>query len=55
MLTGRYYFKQTILGLVLMLEIEELRTGDPEDGYFLTWVKGTPSDLVDLNVQVGKI
>ncbi len=51
MLTGRYYFKQTMLGLVLMLEYKEIPQQGCDSCYY-SWVKAHPSDIVDLNIKM---
>jgi hypothetical protein len=46
-LTGRYYFKQTIFGLVLMVEYEY---PDASPGFFyLKWRKAKPKDILNID------
>ncbi len=62
MLTGRYFFKQTMLGLVLMVEIEDrnteipIRFKDNEPRVFVDkcWRKALPQDLLDLKINLTK-
>ena len=52
-LTGRYYFKRTLLGLVLMVE-HEVREFPPIS-YELKWSKATEEDLAYLNIKIERI
>ena len=49
-LTGKFYFKQTLLGLVLMVEYKE---ADTSPGSFLRrWRRAKNSDLVYLDIKI---
>ncbi len=54
-LTGKFYFKKTFLGLILMVEC--LKKEKMPDGEIIDliddkiWVKATQSDLVYLNLN----
>ena len=45
-LTGRYYFKQTILGLVLMVQLQTPLKGF--ENYSYKWEKGKPEDIEEI-------
>lgn len=51
-LTGKYYFKQSFWGLILMVEykVENEENDFPE--YFFYWRKARPQDLVYLKLSL---
>jgi hypothetical protein len=49
-LTGRYFFKQTWFGVVLMVEHRE--TDVTPGGWRTVWSRAKPNDLVYLDINI---